>query len=208
MKKNLTAFFFLLVLLSCNEESKKTEVDVQPAKRDTQLKIAQPIIHYTTPDHSPMDMVYFPTDYPLLKMTGKTSKLPYMRIIYSRPQKEGRKIFEDLIKYNSTWRLGANEATEIEFFSTATIQGKKIRPGRYILYCVPQADKWTFVLNSNIYSWGLQQDRSKDLFQFDVPVEEHTVIEYFTIACEKRSETSVDILFMWDAVRVKLPVSF
>ena len=74
-----------------------------------------------------MDMVYFPTDYPLLKMAGKTTTPPLMRIIYSRPQKQGRQIFGGLVQYDIPWRLGANEATEIEFFSAATVAGKTVK---------------------------------------------------------------------------------
>ena len=37
------------------------------------------------------------------------------RVVYSRPKKEGRTIFGGLVEYGQVWRLGANEATEIEF---------------------------------------------------------------------------------------------
>lgn len=199
----------LFVLFSCNQEEKAPAGNDTPSKVDNPVKVLPPATHYTVPDHSPMDMVYFPTDYPLLKMAGKTNELPLMRIIYSRPQKEGRKIFDGLVKYNVPWRLGANEATEIEFFSTATIQNKTIKPGRYVLYCIPQETKWILVFNSNLYSWGLQQNRQKDIIQFEVPVEKNNVvIEYFTIACEKKSDKAADILFLWDELKTKLSVSF
>ena len=208
MKKNLILFLSILCL-SCNEEEKKSSGNDTPSKIDTPVKVLPPITHYTVPDHSPMDMVYFPGDYPLLKMADRTTSPPLMRIIYSRPQKENRKIFDGLIKYNMPWRLGANESTEIEFFSPATIQNKTVKPGRYILYCIPQETKWTLILNSNLYSWGLQQNRQKDLIQFEVPIEKNnTIIEYFTIGIEKKSEKSADLLFLWDDVKAKLSVSF
>ena len=209
MKKILLALLLPVLFFSCNEPEKKPAVNDTPSKSESSVKVLPPVSNYTNPDRSPMDMVYFPTDYPLLKMAGKTSALPLMRIIYSRPQKQGRPIFGGLVKYDVPWRLGANEATEIEFFSTATIQNKTIKPGRYILYCIPQETKWTLILNSNLYSWGLQQNRQKDLMQFEVPVEKNNVaIEYFTIAAEKRSEKSAELIFLWDDVKVKLPVSF
>jgi len=208
MRKNLLVLVSSVLLFSCKEEEKPADNNTL-SKIETPVKVLPPVTHFTVPDHSPMDLVYFPADYPLLKMAGKTTALPLMRIIYSRPQKEKRKIFDGLVKYNSPWRLGANEATEIEFFSTATIQNKTIKPGRYILYCIPQETKWTFVLNSNLYSWGLEQNRQKDLMQFDVPVEKNTmIIEYFTIATEKKSDKSAEIIFLWDDVKTKLPLSF
>ena len=209
MKKFLLAALLPVIFFSCTEPEKKSAGSDTPTKPDATVKVLPPVSNYTNPDRSPMDMVYFPTDYPLLKMTGKTTTLPLMRIIYSRPQKQGRQIFGGLVKYNVPWRLGANEATEIEFFSAATVAGKTVKPGRYILYCVPQETKWTFVLNSNLYSWGLEQTRQMDLVQFEVPVEKtNLAIEYFTIACEKKSEKSTTLIFLWDDVKTKLPVSF
>ena len=209
MTKNLLAVLLPVIFFSCKEPEKKPAGNDIPTKTDATVKVLPPVSNYTNPDRSPMDMVYFPTDYPLLKMTGKTTTPPLMRIIYSRPQKQGRQIFGGLVKYDVPWRLGANESTEIEFFSTATVAGKTVKSGRYILYCIPQETKWTFVLNSNLYSWGLEQNRQMDLVQFEMPVEKtNLAIEYFTIACEKKSEKSTTLIFLWDDVKTKLPVSF
>ena len=38
-------------------------------------------------DKSPMDMSYWPKDYPILKMSGKSKDIPTARILYGRPQK-------------------------------------------------------------------------------------------------------------------------
>ncbi len=67
-------------------------------------------------DKSPLDVSYCPPNYPILKMNGKASTPPTARIIYSRPQCNGRKIFGETVVYNQIWRLGANEATEFECF--------------------------------------------------------------------------------------------
>src|SRR5437868_1110601 len=72
-------------------------------------------------DHSIMDMSYWPTNYIYLKLKGKAKAMPVARIIYSRPLKEGRTIFGKVQPYGVVWRLGANESTEIEFFSNVKI---------------------------------------------------------------------------------------
>src|SRR5882762_615296 len=77
-------------------------------------------------DKSPMDMSYYPVDYPVLKISDKVTEPPVARIIYGRPQKNGRVIFGGLVEYGKVWRLGANEATEIEFYKDVTINNKKI----------------------------------------------------------------------------------
>lgn len=208
MKKILIALV-PFIFFSCKEAEKKPAGNDTPAKAQAPIKVLPPVSNYTTADRSPMDLVYFPTDYPLLKMAGKTKVAPLMRIIYSRPQKQGRPIFGGLVQYNVPWRLGANEATEIEFFSAATVAGKPVKAGRYIIYCIPQETKWTLVLNSNLYSWGLEQNRRMDLMQFELPVEKtNLAIEYFTIACEKISDKSTVLVFLWDDAKAKLPISF
>ena len=72
-----------------------------------------------------MDMAYYPVNYPVLKIQDKLTESLAARVIYSRPQKAGRTIFGSLVKYGEVWRLGANEATEIEFFKNCKDWRKK-----------------------------------------------------------------------------------
>src|SRR5689334_17635528 len=72
-------------------------------------------------DKSPMDMSYYPNGYPVLKIQDKLTEPLVARVIFSRPQKNGRPIFGELLEYGQVWRLGANEATEIEFFTPVKI---------------------------------------------------------------------------------------
>ena len=206
--RNFSILTIIVLCFACCNQEKKPAVTETTETKDTVKNTAQTVSNYTIPDLSPMDMIYFPSDYPLKKMSGAVSTLPLARIIYSRPQKQGRNIFGELVKYNEPWRLGANEATELELFSTATIQNKVIKPGRYILYCIPEETKWTIVVNSNLYTWGLKPDKEKNLFQFEVPVEKtNTIIEYFTMAFEG-SGKNTDLLILWDDTKTKLPISF
>lgn len=207
--KNYFLVTILTLLIACgNPENENKKNNAVPVKKGTERPAAKTIEHYTAPDLSPMDMIYYPAEYPLQKMSGKISTPPLARIIYSRPQKQGRKIFGELIKYNQPWRLGANEATELELFSPVSIQNKIIPPGRYVLYCIPQETRWTLVLNSNLYSWGLQQDRSKDFLKLEVPVEKNnSSTEYFTMAFEG-SGKDARLLILWEDVRVTLPLKF
>src|ERR1700751_1405427 len=76
-------------------------------------------------DKSPVDMGYYPVDYPVLKIQHKMDAPLIARVIYGRPQKNDRSIFGDLVPYDMIWRMGANEATEIEFFRDTKIDGKK-----------------------------------------------------------------------------------
>lgn len=194
-------------MLSCNDHSDNKPATKNIIKKDTSGAKAQMPNPFSPVDISPMDISYFPTDYPIQKMSKQITNPPILRVIYSRPHRQGRKIFGSLLHYGEPWRLGANEATEIELFQPVSIQNKKISKGRYVLYCIPYKDHWTIIFNSNIYSWGLKPDPKKDLDKFDVPVEASTMpIEYFTMTFEKMDDGSINLLMTWDDVLVRLPI--
>lgn len=160
-------------------------------------------------DKSPMDMSYYPNGYPVLKIQDKATEPLVARVVYSRPQKNGRTIFGDLLEYGKVWRLGANEATEIEFFVPVKIGGTKIKKGRYTLYCIPNAEKWTIIVNRETDTWGsFKYDETKDVARIDVPVQKQAeVLESFVLAFEK-SAAGAALNIGWDNLRVSLPIQF
>jgi hypothetical protein len=159
-------------------------------------------------DKSPMDMSYYPVDYPKLKMSGNVTEPLVARVIYSRPQKNNRIVFGNLVKYGSVWRLGANEASEIEFFKDVTINDKKVLKGRYIIYCIPQENAWTLVLNNDLYTWGLKIDSTKDAYKFDIPVAKTRFpYELFTMEFEKAGK-GMQLNMEWDSVKASLPINW
>jgi Protein of unknown function (DUF2911) len=207
--KHLLGLFFLIGIISCNDNpsSSSTSSSSQPKllPKDSNIVNGEMANPYVPVDISPMDMAWLPVDYP--KLTVKKS-LPVARIIYSRPHKQGRKIFGSLVKYGERWRLGANEATEMELFIPVTIQGKTIPKGKYILYCIPDADSWTIVFNSNLYSWGLTLDPSKDLYRFTIPIQiKNQSVEYFSMIFQPTA-TGANLVMAWDNVEARLPLQY
>jgi hypothetical protein len=159
-------------------------------------------------DKSPMDESYCPDNYPLLKIQDKANDALVARVVYSRPQKNGRMIFGELIEYGKVWRLGANEATEIEFYQNVKMGDAKIKKGRYSLYAIPSKDKWTIIVNKETDTWGsFKYDSKKDIARIDVPVQKHADIsEVFTIIFDKK-EAGYDLQFYWDDVKISVPIS-
>ncbi|HET9056686.1 MAG TPA: DUF2911 domain-containing protein [Chitinophagaceae bacterium] len=204
--KNVWILLIFFIFSGCLEEQKK------PIGKLPDSSVI--FEHHNIPnslspiDKSPLDISYFPANYPQLKMTGQEKNEPEMRVIYSRPFRDGRKVFGTLQKYGEVWRLGANEATEIEFFKDVTIHGKKIVAGRYILYCIPYENKWTIILNNDLFTWGLKINSSKDILTTDVPVEKlSTPFEALTMVFETAKD-GANLIIAWDDVKVSLPVSF
>jgi hypothetical protein len=158
-------------------------------------------------DKSPLDISYYPNKYPLLKIQGKATEPLKARLLYSRPQKNNREIFGELIEYNKVWRLGANEATEIEFFQNVKFGDTKVKKGRYSLYCIPTAEKWTLILNTDTDSWGsFIYDQKKDIARVDIPVEKQAIsTESLSILFEKITG-GFSLNIGWDNVKVTLPI--
>ncbi len=158
-------------------------------------------------DKSPMDMSYWPANYPILKMSGKAKDQPMARIIYGRPMKNGRIIFGGIIKYNEMWRLGANEATEIETFRTLNIAGKILPKGRYTIYCLPTENKWTVIINKDNFCWGnFTYDTKKDITRTDIDLEKNTEsVEAFTIYFDE-TKNGANLIFLWDDIKTSLPI--
>lgn len=160
-------------------------------------------------DKSPMDMSYYPANYPVLKIQDKIPEPVAVRVIYSRPKKEGRPIFGGLVEYGKLWRLGANEATEIEFYKNVSIGDKKISKGRYTLYAIVNEKTWTFILNRDTDTWGsFKYDSTKDIVRVEVPIQQQpTSAESLTMSFEK-SATGCNLAIFWETIKVALPIIF
>jgi hypothetical protein len=210
VKKPVVFFlFFLLLIISACSDRKQAAKNGKDTKDTNMVQKPENFYNpYAGIDVSPMDMSYFPVDYPILKMANPNLAPPVMRVIYSRPHLQGRRLFQNLLKYNEPCRLGANEATEIQFFRNVSIQNTKVSAGRYIIYCIPEPDRWTIVFNTNTDTWGLKMVPEKDLYRFTIPVTKgNPSLEYFTMVFQK-TETGADMLMAWDDIVAKLPVLF
>jgi hypothetical protein len=206
--KNVVLFFLLPFLFSCENNSPAAQPSTGTIIRDSNIVKREPANPYAPVDLSPMDIAYLPADYTVKKMNGEITTLPVARVIYSRPHRQGRQIFGNIVKWGEPWRLGANEATEIQFFQSVTIQNNRIEKGTYILYAVPHEDRWTIVLNSNLYTWGLKFNLAQDVARVDIPVSSRQqVIEYFTMVFESTAK-GADLVIAWEDKEARLPIQF
>lgn len=160
-------------------------------------------------DKSPMDMSYYPVNYPILKIQNKATEPLIARIIYSRPQKNGRSVFGELVEYGKVWRLGANEATELELYKDARIGNNKVKKGRYTMYAIPHPDKWTIILNKETDIWGaFQYNEKKDILREEITVEkQQEPVEVFSMVFEKING-GANLIISWDDVKASIPFTF
>jgi hypothetical protein len=122
---------------------------------------------------------------------------------YGQPSKKGRVIFGDLVPFGKVWRTGANEATEISFSRDVIFGGQSIKSGTYTLFTIPEAEKWTIILNSVTGQWGAYKyNPEKDVLKIEVPVQTlENEVESFLIAIDDKG-----LSLAWDKTRVSVPI--
>lgn len=164
-------------------------------------------------DASPMDVSYYPAEatHGVFAKTEEEKKIlePKARIIYSRPQKKERVVFGNLVEFGKPWRLGANEATEIEFMDDVKFGDKTVKAGRYTLLVTPNEKEWTVTLNAVTIQWGIYaHDTKQDVASVTVPVQSSDdVIEALSIVMYEKSKNVFHIKIGWDKTIVEVPVT-
>lgn len=163
-------------------------------------------------DKSPMDMAYYPDDYAHDRKFAPAkigNDKAMIRIIYTRPAKNGREVFGKLVPYGKVWRAGANEAPEIKFYQDVTIGDKKIPAGNYALLTIPNEKEWTIIFSSDIDQWGAYSyNEALDVARVNVPVQKsENTLENFSIQFAKKDAKSATMYIGWDTTVVAVPIS-
>ena len=164
-------------------------------------------------DASPMDLVQYPSRSRFLNFIEKEEEraamTPKMRVVYSRPQKKGRTIFGELVKYGEPWRLGANETTTITFFEDVMFGGKEVKKGTYGLMAIVNKDEWEFILHKNVVSWGIaNHDNEHNVASAKAAVSAHSEsLEALSMAFDAKDDKNVHLVVAWDKTLVRLPIT-
>ncbi len=163
-------------------------------------------------DKSPLDAAWLPRDAVFREKPGELA--PAARILYSRPQKNGRRIFGAdttfVVPYGKVWRTGANENTELRVYRTITLGGKKLSPGTYALFTVPGEKEWTIIVSSDTEHWGAYSYSTKsDVARIPVAVKPATEPqEALSIAFHDDAPGKATLRMTWDTVEVAVPVTY
>ena len=134
---------------------------------------------------------------------GKTIKTDY-----SSPRMKGRKIYGDLVPYGEVWRTGANEATTFVTNADLEVGGKNVPAGSYTIFTVPNADKWTLIINKKTGEWGIPYKYQGDeLARVGMKVSKlPSPVEDFTISYEK-SGSGCTMNIDWDTTGASVEIT-
>jgi hypothetical protein len=165
-------------------------------------------------DKSVLDLAYYPNnsahDLTFTKTNDeKAAVLTKIKISYSRPMAKGRKVFGGLVKYKEPWRLGANETTEVTFYSSVKIGENILFPGTYAMYCIPENDKWILKIHPTINGWGVYNfDFSKELASVSSPIKNSSeTIEALSMVMYKAESGTVLLKIGWDKSYAEFPIT-
>lgn len=130
-------------------------------------------------------------------------------ISYARPLARGRKIFGDLIPFDTLWRTGASDCTTIRFTEEVIFGDKKIMPGKYALFTIPAKEEWTIILNADTTLHGaFGYDPSQDIHRIKVkPENSDRFYETFTIEINDISaQGNANLNLIWENTWVSVPL--
>lgn len=149
--------------------------------------------------------VKYPRPSPSATVT-QTVGVTDITIAYSRPGVKNRTIWGGLVRYDTLWRTGANEATTISFSDTVSIEGNILPAGTYGLATIPGRTEWTIIFNKKTDLWGTDgyapaDDALRIKVKAGVASENE---EWMRFSFEDLSETSCRVLLAWE----KLTVAF
>ena len=134
---------------------------------------------------------------------GKT-----ITVDYSSPRAKGRKVFGELVPYGEVWRTGANEATTFVTGTNLSVGGKDVPAGSYTIFTVPNADKWTLIVNKKTGEWGIPYKYEADeLARVDMKVSPTpSPVENFTIALAPMG-SSCTMSISWENTQASVNIS-
>ncbi|MGB0524507.1 MAG: DUF2911 domain-containing protein [Flammeovirgaceae bacterium] len=154
----------------------------------------------TTRSHSPV------------KETSMNHEGLEITVRYCQPYKKDRLIFGTeaegaLVPFNTYWRLGANDATEISFSRDVKFAGSEVKAGKYRMYAVPGQQTWEVSLNSELGQFGyFEPNYELDVLKVKVnSTEVANALEQFTINFANDSN-GVIMSFEWDKTLVAIPI--
>ena len=133
----------------------------------------------------------------------------FIELKYARPSARDRKVFGNVVPYNTMWRTGANAATLIKFTDKVTINGNVLDTGSYAIYTIPGKENWEIIFNKGVTNWGTDgYKQTEDVLRIIVPIHKlKKAVETFTIAFENMKPSACELHLIWEKTDVSFSVT-
>jgi hypothetical protein len=148
-----------------------------------------------------------PAASPLAKFSS-TVGLTEVSVEYSRPSKNSRKIFGDLVPFDAMWRTGANKNSMVTFSDDVMIGGSEVKAGTYAIFTKPGKTSWEVYFYSDTENWGTPEnwDEKKVAAKAMVTPKTTATTETFTINIAHVTNESCHLEINWDDVSVPVKI--
>ena len=138
-------------------------------------------------------------------IVGQTIGVCDVLIKYSRPSARNRQVLGKLVPYGKVWRVGANEATTIQFSHDLSINGNMVDAGKYALFIIANKNEWAIILNSDWDQWGAYHyDQNNDVLRVTSHPVKINHVEQFEINFTDVSKTSAVVNISWSDFSVNM----
>lgn len=148
-----------------------------------------------------------PKESPGAKIEQKVG-LTDIKIEYSRPSKNDRVIFGELVPFDQVWRTGANENTKFTTSDVVIFGKDTLKAGTYALYTKPGKDSWEILFYTDATNWGTPEkwDDTKVAMKVSAKTSAlSSVVETFSISIDNLEMESAGLTFTWDKTSVSVP---
>lgn len=126
----------------------------------------------------------------------------HIQIDYGRPMRRGRVIFGNVVPWDTVWRTGANQATQLITDKDLVIGGTPVPAGTYSLFTIPSPKGWQLIVNKQHGQWGTDYDAKQDLARIPMRVRQlATPVERFTITAGGSA-----LVISWDQAEASVEV--
>ncbi len=131
-----------------------------------------------------------------------------IKLNYSRPGVNGRKIWDALVPFDQVWRAGANENTTIEFTTDVLVEGNKVPAGKYGLHMIPTDGEWTVILNKDNSAWGsFFYNQENDQLRFKVKPQTADNQDWLAYTFQNPQPDNVTVVMHWEKLKIPFKVS-
>jgi hypothetical protein len=190
MKAHIFFSFLLgtLLFMACNQEKKETKTILENSKTETTSQSPKkPLSPHTN----------------TMAMIGDA----HVHIDYSSPGVRERIVFGGLLPYDAVWQAGAHMATWIETNKDLSMDGEKLKAGKYGFFVIPNKEEWTIIFNTNWDQHGKDEyDEKDDVLRFKViPKISEDIQEHLEYKINKTDNTSGTINMSWEKVAIEFP---
>jgi len=148
-----------------------------------------------------------PKASPVAKLEQRVG-LTDIKIEYSRPSKNSRTVFGEVVPFNEIWRTGANENTKITTSDVVIFGKDTLKSGTYAIFTKPAVDSWELIFYSDVSNWGTPVTWEENKVALRVKAAVTTlpsVVETFTISLDNLENESANLTFTWDKTSVTFP---